>query len=172
MSNVTSAQLTRLQTVYSQWSQRFLFEANTREARLREMGQRAGRKHPLASASDLNAGEAKLLIDSFQSELGIAETQPPKRLSAREALNAGTSGRHDQANEETTLAGGKDIARIQRELDRLGWDQKRLDAFLASPRGPNARRTVIRTLADANRAYWALKHMKLTHEYDTQRTAS
>ena len=44
------------------------------------------------------------------------------------------------------------------------WTQGRLDAFLTSPRGPNGRSAVIRTLGEANRVYWALKHMKVKEE--------
>jgi hypothetical protein len=166
--NISPAQLKRLQVLYGQYEAHTLDVDGGRDARIAWASQRCRR--PIHSFRDLSLDEGRMLIDALQGILGVRlpSKTPRKRMSQREATNAGTSGRHDQANEETTLAGGKDIARIQREMERLGWDQKRLDAFLASPRGPNARRTVIRTLADANRTYWALKHMKITHEYDSQ----
>jgi cytochrome c2 len=57
------------------------------------------------------------------------------------------------------MASGADLERIQADLTRLGWDQARLEAFLRSPKSPTRGRTAIRTLADANKVHWALKHL-------------
>jgi hypothetical protein len=156
---ITAPQLKRLQVLYAQYASHALGLTNSREDRLRFASERIGRK--IASFSDLTLDEGIKLIDGIQRALGVAlpSKTPRRRKSQRDALNAGTHGRHDQATSETVLVGDSDIRRIQRQLDRLGWTQARLEAFLASPRGPNARRTQIRTLADANRVYWALKHI-------------
>lgn len=163
-SEITKPQLRRLQVLYGQYAHHSLDAATTREGRIAWASSQVRRT--LTSFSDLSIDEAKKLIDGLQTVLGVAlpSKTPRRRMSRRDAQKAGTEGRHDQAHQETTLAGDKDIRRIQRELDRLGWDQARLEAFLRSPRGPNARSTAIRTLAEANRVYWALKHMKVTEE--------
>jgi hypothetical protein len=157
MTSITQQQQRRLQTIYTQWAKRFLFDANTREARLAEMSRRVNRI--ITTASDLNSDEAKLLIDDLQAELGIAETHAPIARSRRDRQKASTEGRRDQQHQETTLVSPSDTRRIQREMTRLGWTQARLEAFLASASSPIGRRTQIRTLYEANRTFWALKGM-------------
>ena len=170
--NITPPQLKRLQVLYGQYCHHSLDTSNTREDRLAFASERIGRS--IASFSDLTLEEGKKLIDGLQSALGVAlpSKTPRRRQTRRDGEKAGTEGRHDQIHNETTLVGDKDIRRIQREMDRLGWDQSRLNAFLASPRGPNARSTAIRTLGEANRVYWALKRIPAPHESKEQRHAS
>ncbi len=159
MSTITKPQLQRLQVVYKQFEARSLDTGTSREDRLAWASSAVGRT--ITSFSMLKSDEAKTLIDGLQQAMGLAETKPARRMSRREGQKAGTEGRHDQIHgRETTMVSGDDIKRIQRELDRLGWNQERLDAFLASTRSPIGGRTQIRTLGDANRVYWALKHMK------------
>lgn len=157
--NITTPQLRRLQVLYKQYEAHSLDTGTTREDRLTWASARIGRT--IASFSDLDLEEGKKLIDGLQNALGVKlpSKTPRRRQTRRDGEKAGTEGRHDQIHDEVTLVGDKDIRRIQGEMDRLGWDQARLDAFLASPRGPNARRTTILTLGDANRVYWALKRM-------------
>lgn len=164
MNEITKPQLRRLQVLYGQYVHHSLDAAPTREGRIEWASTQVRRT--VTSFSDLSIDEGKKLIDGLQSVLGVKlpSKTPRRRWNRRDGQKAGTEGRHDQAHDETTLVGDRDIRRIQRELDRLGWDQARLDAFLASPRGPNARSTSIRTLGEANRVYWALKHMKLREE--------
>ena len=57
------------------------------------------------------------------------------------------------------LAGEEDLARVRIEIDRLGRNEESLAKWLESPRFPLGGRTQIRTLADANRVWWALKAM-------------
>ena len=156
---ITAPQLRRLQVLYKQYEAHSLDTGSTREDRLAWASARIGRT--IASFSDLDLDEAKKLIDGLQAALGVKlpSKTPRRRQERRDGEKAGTEGRRDQIHDEATLVGDKDIRRIQREMDRLGWDQGRLEAFLASSSGPNARRTAIRTLGDANRVYWALKRM-------------
>lgn len=156
---ITMPQLRRLQVLYRQYQHHSLDAGGSREDRLAWAAERIGRT--IASFSDLTLDEGKQLIDGLQRALGVAlpSKSPRRRMSRYQGEKAGTEGRHDQLHTETTLAGDKDLRRIQRELTRLGWDQTRLDAFLASPRGPNGHSTAIRTLGEANRVYWALKRM-------------
>lgn len=159
-SAITKPQLQRLQVLYSQYQHHSLDTGVGRLDRLAWASERVGRA--IASFSDLTVDEGIRLIDGLQRALGVAlPAKPRKRLSRRDAEKAGTEGRRDQAHSESTLVGDTDIRRIQREMSRLGWDQRRLDAFLASRRGPNVGRVEIRTLGDANRVYWALKRMQV-----------
>lgn len=171
VNEISKPQLRRLQVLYGQYVRHSLDAAPTREGRIAWASSRIGR--PIDSFSDLTLDEGKKLIDGLQSALGVKlpSKTPRRRWNRRDAQKAGTEGRHDQAHDETTLVGDRDIRRIQRELDRLGWDQARLDAFLASPRGPNGRSTLIRTLGEANRVYWALKHMKVMNPNEEQNIA-
>jgi len=158
-TDITPAQLKRLQVLYGQFERRSLDAGSGREARIAWASKATGRT--IRSFRDLTLDEARKLIDGLQRAMGVAlpqQTQRPRK-SRREAEKAGTEGRHDQKHRDSTLVGDTDIRRVQREMQRLGWDQRRLEAFLASPRGPNARRIQIRTVGDANRVYWALKRM-------------
>lgn len=160
-SAITAPQLRRLQVLYGQYERHSLDTGAGREGRIAWASARVGRA--ITSFSELTIDDGIRLIDGLQRALGVAlpsKTKRPPRMSRRDGEKAGTEGRHDQIHDEATLVGDKDVRRIERELGRLGWDQARLEAFLASPRGPIARRTVIRTLGDANRVYWALKHIR------------
>ena len=156
---ITKDQLRRLQVLYKQYEAHSLDCGSTREDRLAWAGARIGRT--IASFSDLTLDEARKMIDGLQNALGVKlpSKKPRRRLDRHDGQKAGTEGRHDQIHDEATMVGDKDIRRIQREMDRLGWDQARLDAFLTSPSSPIGRRKDIRTLGDANRVYWALKRM-------------
>lgn len=158
---ITPAQLRRLQVLCKQYESHSLDFGSGREERLHWASTQIGR--PVTSFSVLTTDEGIRLIDTLQRVLGVrSPNQSSERSNSRHARRkAGTEGRHDQSHWEQTLVGDKDIRRIQREMDRMGWTQDRLMAFLASPRGPNDRRTSIRTLGDANRVYWALKRMAL-----------
>jgi hypothetical protein len=160
-ATITPAQIQRLQILYGQYERHSLDAPGAaRQERLQWASQAAGRA--VTSFKDLTLDEGRRLIDTLQSALGrkVPSKSPRRRPTRRDAEKQGTEGRHDQLHDEITLVGPRDIARIQRDLDRLGWDQARLEAFLASPRSPIDRRTVIRTLHDANRVHWALNHIK------------
>jgi hypothetical protein len=60
------------------------------------------------------------------------------------------------------LATSEDLARIATITAELGWDQARLDAFLRSGSSPLKHRgtSSIRTQADANKVWWALKRIR------------
>jgi hypothetical protein len=157
---ITKAQLTRLQTLYSQWERHSLDAPGAdRCSRIAWAGAQVGRE--IASFSDLAMDEGKRLIDQLQSAVG--HKHPSRRTrrpqTRRDGQKKGTEGRHDQIHTETTLAGPSEFSRIQRDLDRLGWDEARLWAFLRSSKGPNHGSIFIRTLGDANRIHWALKRI-------------
>lgn len=159
-ASITAPQLKRLQVLYTQYERHSLdCPGSTREDRIRWASSATGRT--IGSFKDLTCDEAKRLIDGIQSTLGVkAPSKTPRRKQSRKAgEKAGTEGRRDQIHPETTLVGPGELQMIRRDLDRLGWDQSRLEAFLRSPKGPNKRSTIIRTLGDANRVHWALKRI-------------
>ncbi len=159
-NTITKPQLQRLQVLYKQYERHTLDVDATREDRITWASSRIGRS--IGSFSDLTIDEGRKLIDVLQGILGV-RLPHKRRMSRHAAEKAGTEGRHDQIHDETTMVGDKDLRRIQREMSRLGWDQSRLEAFLASPRGPNGGKAAIRTLGEANRVYWALKRMGNTY---------
>jgi len=166
---ITGPALKRLQVLYRQFEAHSLDAGPTREDRLAWATARVGRQ--ITSFSDLTVEDGIRLIDELQGLVGhkVPSKTPRRRLSRKNAEKAGTEGRRDQIHDETTMASAADIERIQKDLDRLGWDSARLEAFLRSPKSPTRGRTQILTLADANKVHWALKHLQPRKE---QRAAS
>jgi hypothetical protein len=170
MTSITRAQLTRLQTLYSQWERHSLdCPGPSREQRIAWAAAEV--KRPVDSFSKLTLDEGTRLIDLLQNAVGRKfPAQKKKRAkTTRDTEKQGTEGRHDQIHAESTLAGPEAFAMIQRDLDSLGWDEARLEGFLRSRRGPLQGRTVVRTLGDANRVHWALKRIL---QYQLQKAAS
>jgi hypothetical protein len=157
---ITGRQLTRLQTLYSQWERHSLScPGSSREARLAWASQLTARS--VASFSALTIEEGKRLIDTLQDAVGHKHPAQKKRRppTTRDRQKKGTEGRHDQIHAETTIAGPSEFELIQQALSRLGWTQARLEAFLRSPRSPIKPHTQIRTLYQANRVYWASRKL-------------
>ncbi len=161
MSRISSAALTRLQTLYHQFEHRSFDVTSSREDRLAWAAETLG--HEVTSFSALTIADGKHLIDALQLSMGLSETTPSQRRPAsfRQAQKQGTEGRRDQVHAETTLLDGSEaiFTLILTEMKKLGWDDSRLKAFLRSRTGPNQGRETIRTLADANRVHWALKRL-------------
>ena len=161
--SISTAQLRRLQTLYSRVS-KSIIDGNTREARLAWATQFCER--PISSFSDLTRDEAHNAINALQAAAGQPQTIPArrKRLTRDDAQRAGTDGRKDKKfAQNPQMAGAVDLAVIENYYNRLGWDRTRFDAWLRSPRSPLKKSSPqIRTVADANRVRWALKGM-LSH---------
>jgi hypothetical protein len=158
--NINPAQLKRLQVLYGQYERHSLdLSGKSREERLEWASERVGRK--IASFKDLSLDEGRKLIDTLQGILQVKAPSktPRKRMSRRDRVNAGTAGRRDQATNDVVLIGEGDLDRIKQQLTRLGWDQAQLERFLLGSRSPLKGRAQLRTLSDANRVYWALKHI-------------
>lgn len=164
--NISAAALKRLQVLYRQYEAHSLDVGAAREDRLAWAGARIGRA--LASFSDLTVEEGISLIDGLQRMIGrkVPSKTPRRRrpLDRYASEKAGTEGRLDQIHAETTLVSEGDLARIQDDLRRLGWDQARLEAFLRSSRSPLKGRQQVLTLSDANKLHWALKHIPARKE--------
>jgi hypothetical protein len=158
--NISAPALRRLQVLYGQYERHSLdAPGKSREERLRWASERCGR--PIASFSTLAPEEGRKLIDTLQGLLRVKAPSktPRKRMARKDAEKAGTEGRRDQIHTETTLVSSGDLARIGEQLTRLGWNQAGLDRFLLGSRNPLKGRTQILTLGDANKVYWALKHI-------------
>jgi hypothetical protein len=183
--HISKAQLKRLQTLWGQYA-RHEMVANSRTERLRWANSALshGVQTVLSTVSpsdrrdlmvhsviksfrDLTAAQASTLINLLQAELGIPETRPnhkptyARRYKDRtQAQAAGTEGRKGQ-RARLTIATSEDLALIETQLQGMGWDRARLDAFLRSPSSPLCKRSnpTMRTLGDVNRVFWALKRI-------------
>lgn len=157
---ITKPQLARLQVLYGQLAAHEIGLSSDRVSRLRWASERLQRE--IASFKDLSLDDARFLIDSLQQQLGV-KAPVVKRPGAAQARRAGLDGRADGAEYSATpqIATSEDLARIQRLLDQLGWQQETFHKFLDSARSPLARRAdkTIRTTADANKVWWALKRI-------------
>ena len=161
MSAITTPQLKRLQILYGQFERHSLdCPGADRGDRLTWATQQTGR--PVTSFKQLTLDEGIRLIDLLQRHLGtrVPSKVPRRRPTRRDAQKKGTEGRRDQIHTETTLAGPSEIALLKRDMDRLGWDEARLEAFLRSPRSPLQGTVKLTTLAHYNRLHWALKNFK------------
>jgi hypothetical protein len=164
LNSANADQIRALQTLCSQW-QKHTLEAgdDPRATRLAWASQNTGRN--ISSFSDLTRDEARLLIDLLKGSLGqpIGEQpQPWRRINSRErAQAAGTSGRREETVPFIQMASPDDLARVEELVRRLAWTQEQFTAWLKSPRSPlgSTDQAVIRTAAQANRIYWALKAM-------------
>lgn len=156
MNAISNAQLGKAQTLFSQLLRNQAMDfagADPREARLHWAGHLL--KRPLSSFKELSRSEAHKLINGLNRALGIA---PQKRR--RSAMEAGTQGRKSSAgNKVDVLAGQEDFDRIRAGIERLGWDEPHFQKWLQSPCSPVPYPHQIRTLADANRVWWAIKRM-------------
>ena len=148
-TSISSAQLRKLQTLWSQHARHSLgVPDDSRQARLLWASAALGRKS-ISSFKDLTFDEASRLIDALAAAAGI---------SSRDRAHAmGTDGRRGVRRRVLVIASHADQRRIQDAVERLGWDQEHFNNWLASPTSPlRARGGQIRTQADANRVWWAL----------------
>lgn len=157
--NASPLQIRRLQTLYSAAIARELGADGSREARLVWASSAAGRE--VHSFSDLTSAEANDLIDNLQTSLGqqSGERIPGFRLDRDRAQAAGVEGRRKYRGSVATLASADDLRRIDDAISRLGWTKSRFETWLLSPSSPLRGSTAIRTLAQANRVWWALKNI-------------
>ena len=153
-----------LQTLYAQWKSHSIeVDSSPRLARLAWASNAVGR--PISSFSELTRDEARQLVDGLKSSMGLALTEKPqpwRRIRSRErAQAAGTAGRRDASSSLLQMAGPDDFARIDEALQRLGWTRDRYEAWLISASSPLPEKGAgaIRTVAEANKIWWALKNM-------------
>jgi hypothetical protein len=165
-SYISKAQLVKLQTLWRQspWRQEpGPPAAAEREARLAWASELLGRE--VRSFNELTRREAAKAIDSLSGaeplHHGDTETRRDQARGMEGRKRNRTAG-DGCATRSITLAGAEDIARIEDALMRLGWDQRRFEAWLRSPSSPLARKVAnpkLRTVWEANRVWWALKRL-------------
>lgn len=160
------AQLVALHTLFSAWhSHTIEATADLREARLSWASESLG--YRVSSFSTLTADEARRLIDILKQLCGQPvgeQPQPWHRVPARDrAHEAGTAGRKGVRSAVIHLVSPDDLARIDDALQRLGWSQDRFEAWLQSSSSPlhGEGKPAIRTVAEANKVFWALKAMMI-----------
>jgi hypothetical protein len=161
------AQIVALQTLFSAWHSRSISDAgDARVARLSWASTQLGRD--VDSFSNLTGDEARQLIDVLKQSLGQPLTRQPQswnRVRTRDrAQEAGTAGRKGARSAVIHLASADDLARIDEALQRLGWTKERFEGWLKSGSSPLKKKDgvfVIRTVAEANRVWWALKAMMI-----------
>jgi hypothetical protein len=159
------AQIVALQTLFSAWHSRSISDASdARTARLSWASAQLGRD--IDSFSNLTSDEARQLIDILKQSLGQPLTRQPRpwnRVRARDrAHEAGMAGRKGARSAVIHLASSDDLARIDEALQRLGWTKERFDSWLGSGSSPLKKKdgsVAIRTVAEANKVWWALKSM-------------
>jgi hypothetical protein len=162
-TNISDAQLTRLQVLWTQYVRREMIK-NSRDERLRWASEQT--KRAISSFKKLTLSEASDLINLLQAELGIKESSPavrPRRFRSRikdrdQAHAAGTEGRRGSRG-NVTIATSETIGMIDVMLTEMGWTRERLDAFLQSPSSPLRSNHQLRTVGDVNRVLWALKRI-------------
>jgi len=150
---ISPSQLQIAQTLWSQYARRSLdVIEDERKARLVFAGEVVGRK--LDSFRDLTRYEAHLLINALKKSLGLPITVRSRAL----AEDRGLQGR-DTSPRHAVMASKEDLQRIESALARLGWNEDQYQRWLESRRSPLKGKQSIRTQADANRVWWALKRM-------------
>jgi hypothetical protein len=161
---LTPAQLAAVQTLYSQWVAHTMEDTvDPRATRLAWASNATGRE--IFSFKQLTSDEARRLIDVLKVSMGQPVNERVHyrgRIRSRELANAaGTAGRRGAQSKTIYLASVDDLTRIESAIKRLGWTHEELENWLRSPSSPIGRRAnpEIRTLADANRVWWALKAM-------------
>ncbi len=160
-SQIAPAQLRALQTLYSKWSARTVDDASDpRAERLSWASQNLGRS--VSSFKELTRYEAYQLVNVLKVSLGQAVKEKPgrRRIRSRDlAQAAGTEGRRGAQSSVAFMVSADDLARIDNAISRLGWTREHFDEWLRSSSSPlkGTADSQIRTLADANRVWWALK---------------
>lgn len=152
-NSISPAQLQIAQTLWSQHAQRSLdVIEDQRQARLAFAYEVIGRK--IESFRDLTRYEAHLLINALKKSLGLPITVRNRAL----AEDRGLQGR-DASQRHAVIASKEDLERIESALARLGWNEEQYRKWLESRRSPLKGKQSVRTQADANRVWWALKRM-------------
>lgn len=161
MNLISNPQLKRLQTLWGIYSRHVgssPLHAMDRAERLKFCAIHCGRD--IASTKDLTAAEANDCINALQRAVGQKETSKPRRPRKSDPA-AGTAGRVGNTSKVDQIASATDLDRINEAITRLGWDQSRFHSWLNSSSSPLRGRAnaQVRTQADANRVWWALKRM-------------
>lgn len=167
MANVSKPKLKRLQTLWGQYAKREILDGDPRAARLAWATEQLGRT--IASFSSLSYQEADQLIEKLHGFLGIQSPVHVRRGSYADRMSRAQDGKKDGASKQAHFASTDDLARIDKAIERLGWTRDRFDAWMRSTSSPLGKKIngvrvapsnpKIRTRAEANRVWWAMKGM-------------
>jgi len=102
---------------------------------------------------ELSFADAKRVLRLLFAEQGSKTMTIADAAAARAAGTHGRKAHYDASG--VMLAGEQQFALLATLRHAIGWDQARLDVFVARQLGGAA----IRTMADANRVIWAIKSM-------------
>lgn len=152
---ISAGQRKKLIVLWNDYAKRSLdVVGDERAARLNWASGLMQRK--IGSFNDLTAMEAARAISTLNKSMGMPAHKPRSR---ERGTAAGTHGRRGSDRSVAEIVSSDDLARIERAIERLGWDRKRFDAWLDSPSSPLGRHKHIKTVADANRVWWAMKRL-------------
>lgn len=152
----------QLRTAQVLWSKYFAHHAldfagdDARAARLKWTAEFLG--HSVESFHDLTRYEAHRIINELKRSMNM----PIGMRSRQRAADRGLQGRRiaGRPAQMEVVAGREDLDRLHSALSRLGWSQERFEKWLESPTSPvKGSQPKIRTQAEANRVWWALKRM-------------
>lgn len=158
-NSISPRQLGIAQTLWSQfYAHRALDFADTdsRQARLQWARDLLG--YAISSFKNLSRSEANVVIDALKRAMGAPSGRSG---SQQDGEDRGLQGRSRQPRgpRHLVMASAEDRQRVQRAIERLGWSRVQFETWLSSATSPLAGRTEIRSQADANRVWWALKAM-------------
>jgi len=153
--NLSSSQLKRLQTLWGLFCRQSNLDATDRDARLSWASDTIGR--PISSFKELSADEATTAIDAMQKHLP-ADLVTRKRPARRAAYAYGTAGRRGRNEKEVRMVDADTLRLLYALVSKLGWSREQFEGFLRGKSSP-VRSGAIRTLAEGNRAIWAVKTM-------------
>lgn len=159
--HISAAQLKALQSLWGAYARHSpdAGDGDPRAARLAWASGHVGRE--LASFSELRADEGTRLIDLLKQALG---QQPKTWRRPRDRESARAAGRHGRKGivvEVPVIAAAEDIARVHDMRERVGMSVEGFSSWLRSRSSPLGRfgDATLRTVADCNKVYWALKSM-------------
>lgn len=156
-TSLSDSQLQIAQILWSQYEKKTLDvtardKDESRQARLIFAGKIIG--HEIESFQKMTRYEAHILINSLKKSLGLPITVRSRVI----AEDRGLQGRSKSPRYDV-MASREDMERIESAIARLEWNEERYRQWLGSPRSPLKGRMTVRTQADANRVWWALKKM-------------
>ncbi len=151
---ITKLQLVALQTLWAKKMRLAGIDPASDDSRsMRHEYIRTATAGRAAQTKELNRVDARRVMDLIAADAGERRAL---RIRDREAAHdAGNHGRRDYHGGALRLIGDGDRELLRRLQAAVGWDQARLDAFIARQLAGRQMRTV----ADLNKVVWPLKRM-------------
>lgn len=106
------------------------------------------------SSTTLSFADARRVIQMLIADQSGSSARIPDSAAAHAAGTHGRRGYHD--GRQQAMIGAPQTALLAVLTGRLGWDQRRLDAFVERQLGVGRQ---IRTMGDFNRVAWGMKSL-------------